>query len=239
MKTRSWCMAGLTLAGGLAGCALRAWLFANCKDSTGLIPRGTPAVWVLTALTVLVLAALAVLCAGADRTPTVSPRHRGAGVLLLAAGALLAVQSVLGFAGAGRLEQLVCVLGLAAAVVFVLDGVQGLTGRRGSLLADCVPAVYLALRLICNYRSWSSDPVLLDYSFSLLFAICAMLAMYQLAAFQIGRGKRRITLFWILGAIFCGLITLSGTREAVPILPALCAGAWRLLGRTEPAPDAL
>ena len=56
-----------------------------------------------------------------------------------------------------------------------------------------------------------------------------MLTMYHMAAFQLGRGKRRLTLFWTLGGIFCGLVCLLGGRYEIGILLALCAGGWRLL----------
>ena len=229
MKLRAWILAALPLAAGIGCGALRRWILTSCVDEAGLVPAGTPAVWVLTALSIAVLAALAVLCRGADRSPELPARSIPGGVLALAAGAALAVQQLRALPGAGRLEQAAAILGLAAAVVLALDGVLCLLGRRGWLLCDCVPALYLALQLISNYRSWSSDPAVLDYSFSLLFAICAMLTMYHMAAFQLGRGKRRLTLFWTLGGIFCGLVCLLGGRYEIGILLALCAGGWRLL----------
>jgi hypothetical protein len=47
------------------------------------------------------------------------------------------------------------------------------------------------LRLICQYRIWSSEPQLMLYCYPLLATVCIVMSSYQSAAFDGNLGARR------------------------------------------------
>lgn len=140
--------------------------------------------------------------------------------LLLLAAALLAAGNILNWsnlvlptlsAGAGALAVLLPLLGVAAAGCLAAFAILRLRGRSVSPLLYMCVSLYLALRLILSFQGWNSDPAVQDYCYAMLAIICAMLAIFQLAGFGFGRGKRRITLFWALCAwLFCVIDMADG-----------------------------
>lgn len=219
-----------TVAGAIVCALLQKHLMRHCVDAAGLIVPGSPTLWLLALVTAAVFAAQAALCAGWKTTADLPKRHIGAGVLLMASAVLLAAQLLRGgFAAQGTLDRIISLLQLGTILVLIFDGERLLTGRRGSPAADCVPPLWLALQLIGNYRVWSSDPIVLDYCFALLFAICAMLALQQMAACRIGKTRRGTACFWAFAAVFCALLTLTESMLTAALLPALLAIMWLLL----------
>ncbi len=75
--------------------------------------------------------------------------------------------------------------------------------RRESFLGWAAVAVYLMIRLMFEYRDWSSEPQLLRYFFHLGSSVCLSLAAYQRTAFCVDLGSRRRYLFFTqMGAFF-------------------------------------
>ena len=132
----------------------------------------------------------------------------------------------------------VLVLAFAAACTMAVEGVFQMQGQTASLLGGCVLPVYLAVLLISDYRVWSQDPMVTDYCFKLLFLISAMLSSYYLAAFCVGKGKRRITAFYTACAIFFAgpVLADGGLRSVLHTLALsiyLAAEFWPYLERPE------
>ncbi len=108
-------------------------------------------------------------------------------------------------------------LGLLSALCIAAFAILRLFGKKPSALLYIIASVYLIVRLIVSFQSWTIDPSIHDYCFQLLAAICCMLCTFQLGGFCLDRGKRRMCLFWALSAtVFCS-ITLADvfTRETL------------------------
>ena len=102
--------------------------------------------------------------------------------------------------------------------------------------------MYLAASLIGNYRTWSHDPIVADFCFPLLFLVAAMLASYHLAAFRVGRGKRRTAAFLAAFALVCAGAVLAdgGWRSilrTVAVSVYLIAELWPYLAKPDPLPE--
>lgn len=144
--------------------------------------------------------------------------------------------------GGDTIALIALVFAFAAACAMAIEGLFHMQGQTGALLGGCVLPVYLALSLIVDYRVWSQDPMVVDYSFQLLFLVSAMLSAYHLAGFRVGKGKRRITLFYTACAlIFAGPVLADGgvknIAHTVAIALYLAAECWPYLPRPE-APEA-
>lgn len=82
---------------------------------------------------------------------------------------------------------------------------------RGSFLAWAAVTAYMLLRIMFEYRAWSTQPELLHYCFPLLASVSMALAMYHRTAFAVKLGSRSQFLFFTqLGAFFC-MLALPGT----------------------------
>lgn len=82
---------------------------------------------------------------------------------------------------------------------------------RGSFLAWAAVTAYMLLRIMFEYRSWSTQPELLRYLFPLLASVCMVLSMYHRTAFGVKMGSRKQFLFFSQFGAFCCLLALPGT----------------------------
>lgn len=251
---------GLALGAGVLGFGLRRWQLASGYDpDTQLFAAGHPAVLLLLLLTgVLVLAGLFLLrgirvpedAALPFRCP--SPAY----MALMAASALLLLGSgVLGLlAGMEELALwrfdptahvltypvaliLCALLAFAAGISNLLLGKGAYRGEASpscSLLALFPPMTALVW-LFSTHLAHSTDPILMNYVFSLAAAIFLMLAHYDTAAFFHGRPHPFRAAFCALLGIFFGLTALAdglpafqAALTAAFTLSAL-AGLWSLL----------
>lgn len=112
------------------------------------------------------------------------------------------------------MEKALPLLGILCAICIAAFAILRISGRKPSPLLYMVASVYLIVRLILDFQQWGTDPSVHDYAFSLLADICCMIGTYQLAGFSFGRGKRRLTLFWTLCAVFFCAITLADTLHS-------------------------
>ena len=87
-------------------------------------------------------------------------------------------------------------------------------GAHLSVLFHGVVCVYLMVYLVSHYRLWSSYPQLQSYAFELLAIVFVMLACYQRAAADAGKGDRRAYTFFSLAAFFFCVATLPGCDKA-------------------------
>lgn len=104
------------------------------------------------------------------------------------------------------LTAMMAPLGLVSAVCIGIFAILRISGKKPSALLYMIASVSLVVRLIVYFQEWNTDPSIHDYCFQLLAAICSMLSFFQLAGFPLERGKRRMSLFWCLSAVyFCGI----------------------------------
>ncbi len=107
------------------------------------------------------------------------------------------------------LNRLLPPLGIIAAVCVALFSYKCFIGQKPSPALYMLLSLYLVIRLIVSFQAWNTDPSIHDYCYALLATICAMLATFHMAGFSFGKGKRRMSLFWIVCALFFCAITLA------------------------------
>lgn len=224
---------GLTLAAGLAGFILRMLMLSLGYDQLGVQISGHWTYISLWALSLVTLAGLAFLSTGmgnrrsaAENLPASLPAAIGSGI----AGGLLFVQCLIELLGQSEpldiFDLVVRVLGLVAGGLIVFGGYLRRTGRA-SAPAGMAITLFFALRLVSQFRGWSSDPMLGDYGFSLLACICTMLAAYYLAGFPLNEGRRRLCIFFSMAAVFFSCICLADPEGWIMSLSVIL---WLLTG---------
>ena len=228
----------LILFTGLLGAMLRWALYLTGTDGKNLLVSGHwahYAIWILTAGVILLLA---FTCFGIKTGENMRSRTAPVGSLgcFLAAAAFVRI-SLRDFSAAGsNLETAASLLGFGAALSLGWVGVCRLRRTRPIFLCHGLVCLAFALRMVCQYRIWSSDPQLQDYCFIMLAHVGLMLTSYYLAEFDAGMGRHRPTWFLGLLAAYLSLLCLKGSEP----LFMLCCGLWvltnlPLLPRRRPA----
>lgn len=226
----------ILILGGI-GCALRWMLYALAVDEKNLIPLGHPleiALW-LVAAAALLLVVLGVKKAAEaelqEASETESPIPAAIGSAAAAVGIGLTVFGN-GPAAPGTLGLVWKVLGILSVVSLVVAAWQRWAGKEPFFLLSAVVCVFFAVHMVSCYRTWSSNPQLQDYVFTLFACIALMLFAYQRAACTAGCGSFRILRAAGLLAVFACLVCLSGTANTV----MYAAGAiWAVTNLKKPA----
>ena len=221
MKNRKW-IPLLALLSGLVCAGLRWLLFRNHTDALGLLETGTlveTGIFLLTGLC-LVLFALAARRGWAGENKLAAPGQMlgGLGIFLTA----------LTYSGqmARPVGTLWKILGLAAGICLIVQGVCTLKKRKVPFLLPLAVCVFFLLHLIDNYRGWSSQPQLQKYLFDLLGILSLTFFSYCDAARRVSLGKPKTRIFSGLCAVYFCLAAIPGTPEFT-VLYALCA-LWAL-----------
>ena len=131
--------------------------------------------------------------------------------------------------GSGAISLILGLLGILGSVgLFLASAIFGGYLRRNPA-PGLVACTYLVVRLMLNFKEWSTDPIILDY-FVLLFALAfSLLGIYRCFGFDFGLGRPRQTLFHSCAAIFfCALALLRGlmTGSVSTILTFLGLLLW-------------
>ena len=214
---------------GMVGFLLRLWTMQGGPDpEQGLYPVATLAwtlLWIVTAIT-----GAAIIFLTRPLGEPVKYNQNFPGSLLAAVGSLVAaVIMVLGgvqsFNGQDTVSFITGLLGLIGGLGMGLVAYTRMKGTKPNFFAHGVVCLYLALRTFNECKLWSNEPQLGLFIFTFLSQICAMLAAYQLCAFDVDLGKRRASLFWSLMAVYLCLVALPSTED----LPFTCGLAVWLL----------
>lgn len=104
-------------------------------------------------------------------------------------------------------------LGVLSALCIGAFAVLCMKGKKPSPLLYMAASVYLVVRLIVAFQEWNTDPSVHDYAYRLLASICCMLGSFQVAGFGFDKGKRRITLFWTLCAVYFCAVSVPDSFE--------------------------
>lgn len=216
----------LTLVCGGIGMLLRSWLLST-ENKNGFIQRGHISeilLLVLTAafLVVLFLSTRSLQQGSKFRFNFPASRVAAIGTILAAIGVAIASVTDL-LTAPDIMASLAAVLGLVAAIGLLLAAKSRWVGDHPPMLFHGIVCVWLMLRLIGLYRSWSSDPQLEDYGFQLLSVVCCMLSSYHRAAFSTDDGQRPQYVFFALSSVYFCCLSLAGPDS---ILLYLSLGAW-------------
>ncbi len=134
-----------------------------------------------------------------------------AGNLLLLTGDQIPVSQY--SAVSNVLSELLPYSGFLAGLCMLAFGFLSMKERKPSPLLYMAVSLYLVVRLIVYFQAWNTDPSIHDYAFQLLAAICTMLGSYQIAGFGFDKGKRRMSIFWCLMAVFFCSVTAADLLE--------------------------
>ena len=219
----------IATAAGVVGLLLRIWLFATDVDSTGYLAQGhlgLVLLWVLTAAVAIVLLLGTRALTQASKYSFNFPPSPIGGIGCAIGGFSFAITSVMEMTSSpDTITAFASLLGLASAAALMLIGYGRWYGKRSNLLLHAVISVFLMLRLVSQYRHWSSSPQMTDYCFPLLATVFLMLASYHRAAFAADMGKRSSYVFFHLTAVYFCILSLQGTNHIVFYLGA---GIWML-----------
>lgn len=184
------------------GCILGLWQRAAGRNELGFWDTGSVPVIGLVLLSVLAVIVFILLARKTPKVPQTIPGGLSAGLGTVLGGVLLAVTVLADFTAYPTLALLCGVLGIIAAVITVLQGLQRIRGKQPELLLGCVIVLWLVLRIIGDFKSWSTDPMILDYCYPLLALLCSMAAGFHTAGWLAGLGRGRITAFWCMAGLF-------------------------------------
>lgn len=217
----------LTMFCGGIGLLLRLWLLST-ENNKGFITRWHISEILLTVLTVLFLGVLYLTTRGLQqgnkyRFNFPSSLSGGIGGAIAAVGVALTSITELSV-GVAKLELLCALTGLLAAACFLFVAHCRWKGLHPSMIFHTFICCWLVLRLICLYRSWSSDPQLEDYCYQLLALVFAMISAYHRAAFDAKMGQRAPHAFFSLACVYCCILSVAGPDG---IVLYLCLGAWQ------------
>lgn len=193
----------LALVLGVTAYVLRTLLYTFATDRKGLLvshPLGI-------ALGAVTVTALLLICAGVlrwEREPLCSiwPDSWGATTLITTLGfGFLLFDG--GFADSRLLlvRNLLAVLAILSLILLFLLHRQG---RQPHFLLYTALCLFFAVHLVSCYQSWSSNPQIQDYVFTLMANVGTMLYFYHKAAAQVGLcQERRMLAIGLLAAFFC------------------------------------
>ena len=223
-------------AAGLLGCGLYHTLFTAGLDPMGL---PNPAHWSHMALLVLTAAAAAVILLSLRKVPAGETQVTHCPTVFGGIGCVIAAIACLLFsppaARTGNLVTADTVMRGICTVMLCILAFCRFTGKKPFFLLHGILCLYLAFRMINQYRFWSADPQILEYCFYLCGYAALMLTAYQQAAFDAGFGNLKALWLWTPIAVFLCFVTLAGPQERL-FMPAF--GLWALSGLSavKPAP---
>lgn len=204
-----------TLFGALALTALRYYQLSHCMDGNGLLIPGSRVAWGFVALGVFLIAALVVLIVRLDKSVGTDVNLHGSLIWnLLSAAAAAAFMAACAYYStkaplSDRLHLILYTVGVAIGALLVISDAVRLCGKRSSMILLLLPALFLAVRLIFDFKEWSCDPNVIDFSFKLLASVTAMLACFNLSGFPIRMGKKRTTIFMCMLAFAFSVMSVA------------------------------
>jgi len=206
----------LVLAAGLAGFFARAALYLLGRDASGLlVPRHPLHIlcWVLTAAVTLCLGVIVWKQEAANDYTVNFPKNTRVLHMAIIAAAGICATVLTNLNPLDKLNLVWSGLGLLSAPALVVVGICRATDKRPKYFLYGVLCLFYAVHMICCYKSWSSNPQVADYCFSLLSCACLTISAYQRTAFSAGVGHRRVHLFFCLMAGFFCILCLPGSEH--------------------------
>ena len=204
-----------TLLAGVVGLVIRIWQINGGVDKKGLFVPFHPSSVLLLLLCVAVVAVLAVCTWGKRPGSRICSGLNTAGAAIGGIGMLII--SFFGLSRAGLpLSVLTSVLAVLAAACSVYIAVRCEKRKALPVFCFCAAPLFFALLLICQYRTWSSEPQVMKYLFSLIAFVLLLLTGYFGAVADTDSGKAMPLLFTQSAAAFFCTVAIPG--QGVPRL---------------------
>ena len=214
---------------------LRIWALLTDLDESRLPVMG-PATIVLSlaALAYLVLAVIV-----ANRSKGRSGRYdvlyygKGGAACAMIAALMIGLGTLLEFLealrdGPSMSAPLLALVGMVATICLFVAAGDRRQERKRHEPAEVLPVAYLLIKLLVNFKAWSTDPIILDYLFRLFALIFALIAFFLAAGFVFDQGKPRRTVFFAMGAVFfCAAAVPDGLMD-FSLASALLYGGFLL-----------
>lgn len=206
----------LVLCAGLTGAFAREALYLMSTDPSGLLQSNHPLhilCWVLSAVVTLCLGAVLRTQEAADDYAANFPKNNQVLHMSIIGAAGILVTVLTGLNPRDNLSLIWTVLGLLSAAALVVIGISRAADKRPKFYLYGLLCLFYAVHMICCYKSWSSNPQIEDYCFSLLACACLIISAYQRTAFCAGVGHRRMHLFFCLMAGFFCILCAPGSEH--------------------------
>lgn len=211
-KRLPWLSAAL---GGIVAIA-RFGLY-TLENSSGLLPHRHPLHSLSLAVAACALVLIGVSVRNLSGTDAYKPnfpfsRNRAQSSFLAGLVLLPVMSRILGSA-AGSLELVWAVMGFAACGLFLATAYFQMKGEKPHFLLYFGICLFLVVHTVCCYRIWSGNPQVEDYIFSVFACVFLTLFAYHKTVFSAGAGKRRMTLYTGLMAMFFCAAALVGPDD--------------------------
>lgn len=224
MKHHSSAAYFITLLFALLAAGLRLWNLFVAVDEQGLPIMHLSTVLLIAAAALFLLLALALSFRSPGRSGNCQVFLYGSGGFLcsLIAAILILLGSCAEFgeallAGPGISAPIMCLLGLLGGICCCLTAWFRRRPSPRYPAVELAPILYLLIKLILNFKGWSTDPIIMDYCVILFALIFTLLAFYYGAGFVFNLGKPRRTLFCAMGAVFfCAAAIMDGIMDLSP-----------------------
>ena len=224
----------LPCAAGILGLVLRAVLYTDGMDRKGLLVASHWAgmgIWILTAAvaTAVLLWCRTLNCSRAYKKSFPASSLQAAGAALAGIACLL---SPVAQPLSGNLSIIEPALRFTAAGSLIWISYCRFRGKAPQFLLHSAVCIYLALRLVCQYRAWSADPQIQNYAFYLGAHVALMITAYQFAALDAGYGDHRKLWGAGLAAVYLSAVSLHPAKEPFFLL---CCIIWILTNLSRPS----
>lgn len=219
-----WILIVLAALGAIVGAGLRIYQLTHCMTSAGLIVPGSRILYGMLGFAAIGASVISILCSKLNGAPGNERAVTGsAGCLFVELAAAVAVfygslQCLLdltaaagSFAallrGAGFASLLLPLGGMIAAGLLAATALLYGRGTKTTFWFLLLACVFYAAQLIADFKQWSTDPLVIDFCFRLLARVCGMLALFHISGFPLSAGRKRLTVFWSVGAfVFTGMM---------------------------------
>lgn len=231
----SWMM----LICGCLGLTLHRVLYLAAVDGKGLLTVGHPLELLLWGLTIGVVAlALAATVEKPKQKKEKRPAQPSGGAVAAAgdlAMALCLVVTVLLQAPemSGAIGVIWRCLGLAAGGLLAWAGICSIQGKKRPFWGRVVTCLFLSIHIVTHYQTWSGDPQLQDYVFTMLGLVALTFTAFYQSVADVGLDRQWAQPLAELLTIYFCLISAMDTRFQAVQLGGMI-WAWTCLwGRPE------
>ncbi len=211
----------LAVIAGIAGFFLRKHELATIYDMWGLAVRGKPVTVALIILSAAVIVAAIVFAAAstgkrrvAAELGTVVPDDAGGKTAFWIAAALCVIGAVGCFLHPDifrwrGVAYIFALFALGSGIAYALLPTSKGKPSSAVTVLSVVPALFFSLWLIVCFRTYATDPELLDYCYEALAAAAMAFACYCEAGYAYNVSKPGKTAAAALIALYFGLVTLA------------------------------